>query len=300
MAAVGDQDEALRLLRQCDPKANAGSAGQWPRGRCAVLKAVLRECADGVAATLQDHRAAALGDLLVHLRDFTLAYAAERRHEGGATFHDLLTWARDLLRDRADVRLRAQGRFDRVFVDEFQDTDPLQVEIAWFLTSDPSQATERDWTKLRLIPGKLFIVGEPKQSIYRFRRADIGIYQQVYAQLERATDQVVLSQSFRSPEPMIDGSTTTSPKTCNSLTGRSHTTSHWILARPLRSMRLTQVSAYATSASGSTRRAIAGSPKPRRSRALPARSSPASIHGMWPIKALMVPRAAPATATSAC
>lgn len=204
MAAVGDQDEALRLLRQCDPKSNAGSAGQWPRGRCAALKAVLRECADGVAATLADHRAAALGDLLVHLRDFTLAYAAERRHEGAATFHDLLTWARDLLRNRPDVRLRAQARFDRVFVDEFQDTDPLQVEIAWFLTSDPSQLTERDWTRLRLIPGKLFIVGDPKQSIYRFRRADIGIYQQVYAQLERSTDQVALSQSFRSPEPMVE------------------------------------------------------------------------------------------------
>ena len=100
--------------------------------------------------------------------------------------------------------MRAQGRFDRVFVDEFQDTDPLQVEIAWFLTSDPSQVTERDWTRLRLIPGKLFIVGDPKQSIYRFRRADIGIYQQVYAQLERSTDQVVLSQSFRSPQPMVE------------------------------------------------------------------------------------------------
>ena len=59
--------------------------------------------------------------------------------------------------------------------------DPLQVEIVWFLTSDPSQVTKQDWTKLRLIPGKLFIVGDPKQSIYRFRRADIGIYQQVYA-----------------------------------------------------------------------------------------------------------------------
>ena len=199
-----DQDEALRLLRQCDPRSTAGSAGNWPPGRCAALKAVLKECADKVAATLADQRAAAIGDLLGHLRDFTLAYAAERRTHGEATFHDLLTWARDLLRDRPDVRLRAQGRFDRVFVDEFQDTDPLQVEIAWFLTSDPAQVTERDWTKLRLVPGKLFIVGDPKQSIYRFRRADIGIYQQVYAQLERATDQVVLSQSFRSPEPLVE------------------------------------------------------------------------------------------------
>jgi ATP-dependent helicase/nuclease subunit A len=146
MAAVKDQDEALRLLRQCDPKYNSGSAGKWPRGRCAALKAILRECAEKVAATLADQRAAAIGDLLGHLRDFMLAYAAERRYACEATFHDLLTWARDLLRDRPDVRLRAQGRFDRVFADEFQDTDPLQVEIAGFLTSDPLQVNEHSWT----------------------------------------------------------------------------------------------------------------------------------------------------------
>jgi ATP-dependent helicase/nuclease subunit A len=204
MAAVQDHDDALRLLGQCNPKHTAGAAGNWPTGRCGELKLILKECADNVCRTLTDHRTAAIGDLLSHLRDFTLAYAGERRHDGKATFHDLLTWARDLLRDGPDVRRRAQSRFDRVFVDEFQDTDPLQVEIAWFLTSDPAQATEPDWTKLHLIPGKLFLVGDPKQSIYRFRRADIGIYQQVYAQLERATDRVVLSQSFRSPAPMVE------------------------------------------------------------------------------------------------
>ena len=203
MAEVQDHDEALRLLRQCDPR-QVGSAGKWPRARCAELKSILKSCATAVESALAEHRSAALAELLEHLRDFTLEYADKRRREGVATFHDLLTWARDLLRDCPDVRRRAQDRFDRLFVDEFQDTDPLQVEIAWFLTSDPSQVSEPDWTRLRLVPGKLFIVGDPKQSIYRFRRADIGIYQQVYAQLEGASEQVVLSQSFRSPDPLID------------------------------------------------------------------------------------------------
>ena len=59
-------------------------------------------------------------------------------------------------------------------MDEFQDTDPLQAEIVLLLSgSDPAVAR---WQDVRPAPGKLFIVGDPKQSIYRFRRADVGTY----------------------------------------------------------------------------------------------------------------------------
>jgi len=58
-----------------------------------------------------------------------------------------------------------------IFVDEFQDTDPLQAEILLLLSS--ASPAESDWQKVRPGPGKLFIVGDPKQSIYRFRRADV-------------------------------------------------------------------------------------------------------------------------------
>jgi ATP-dependent helicase/nuclease subunit A len=92
-------------------------------------------------------------------------------------FVDLLLRARDLVRDRAEVRANLQTRLSHVFVDEFQDTDPLQAEIVLLLAaSDP--ATDR-WQDVRPAPGKLFIVGDPKQSIYRFRRADVGTYQAV-------------------------------------------------------------------------------------------------------------------------
>jgi ATP-dependent exoDNAse (exonuclease V) beta subunit len=203
LASVCVEDDAMRLLRQCDPR-QVGSAGNWPAGHCAAIKAGLKECSQRAAAILEAQRDIALADLLQHLRDFTLDCADQRRHEGQANFHDLLTWARDLLRDNSGVRRRAQARFDRIFVDEFQDTDPLQVEIAWLLAADPAQAEETDWTQLRLVPGKLFVVGDPKQSIYRFRRADIGVYQHVYELLENASNRVVLSQSFRSPEPLVD------------------------------------------------------------------------------------------------
>ena len=87
------------------------------------------------------------------------------------------------MRDNAGVRRGFQARFTHIFVDEFQDTDPLQAEILLLLAAD--DPAETDWRAVRPVPGKLFIVGDPKQAIYRFRRADVGIYREVCERLER-------------------------------------------------------------------------------------------------------------------
>ncbi len=89
---------------------------------------------------------------------------------------DLLIKLRDLLRDDPEARRFYQGLFEHIFVDEFQDTDPLQCEIVFYLCEDPGSRGTATWDALRLAPGKLTIVGDPKQSIYRFRRADIAMY----------------------------------------------------------------------------------------------------------------------------
>jgi ATP-dependent exoDNAse (exonuclease V) beta subunit len=111
-------------------------------------------------------------------------------------FVDLLLRARDLVRDRREVRADLQRRFTHIFVDEFQDTDPLQAEILLLLAaSDPEVHRWQDATP---VPGKLFIVGDPKQSIYRFRRADVGTYQKVKDFLvARGAACVYLTTSFR-------------------------------------------------------------------------------------------------------
>src|SRR5262249_44628091 len=96
-------------------------------------------------------------------------YEEQKRRTGRLDFLDLLFKARDLVRDHAAVRAALQQRFTHIFIDEFQDTDPLQAEILLLLAAD--DPAETDWQQVAPRPGKLFLVGDPKQSIYRFRRA---------------------------------------------------------------------------------------------------------------------------------
>ncbi len=125
------------------------------------------------------------------------AYESLKRARGCADFMDLLLLTRNLLRDHESIRRHYQKRYSHLFVDEFQDTDPLQVEILMLLSNEDPSETELDG--LRPVPGKLFIVGDPKQSIYQFRRADVGLYEKTKKLMEEAGAEVVrLTTSFRS------------------------------------------------------------------------------------------------------
>ncbi len=109
---------------------------------------------------------------------------------------DLLLQLRNLLRDDRRVRGELQGRFDHLFVDEFQDTDPLQAEVVLYLAEQAPIAAS--WREIAVAPGKLTLVGDPKQSIYRFRRADIATYAAVRELVERGPcEKVRLSANFR-------------------------------------------------------------------------------------------------------
>lgn len=124
-------------------------------------------------------------------------YQTMKERAGKLDFLDLLVRMRDLLVDCEDVRREFQGRYTHIFVDEFQDTDPLQAEILLLLAAETPDIC--DWRKVSPVPGKLFIVGDPKQAIYRFRRADVGTYEEVKKLLmHRGASFVQLTTSFRS------------------------------------------------------------------------------------------------------
>jgi ATP-dependent exoDNAse (exonuclease V) beta subunit len=151
-------------------------------------------------AALDAFQRAADCDLAALLRDELAAvgrhYSHLKNRAGALDFVDLLLRARDLVVDHPDVRRAFQQRFTHIFVDEFQDTDPLQAEILILLAAtDP---TVRDWRRVVPVPGKLFIVGDPKQAIYRFRRADVETYQEVCDLLaSRGAKRAYLHTSFR-------------------------------------------------------------------------------------------------------
>jgi ATP-dependent helicase/nuclease subunit A len=136
---------------------------------------------DQAKANLDAFIAASDADLAPRLHDALQApirhYEFLKAKSGRLDFLDLLIKARDLIRADAGVRGELQQRFSHFFVDEFQDTDPLQAEILLLLAADDPRET--DWRAARPIPGKLFLVGDPKQSIYSFRRADVALYEEV-------------------------------------------------------------------------------------------------------------------------
>jgi len=167
-------------------------------GAIARAEAIARR--EGLRECLLAFRSQAGASLAPLLRDELWPvigeYEALKRNAGLLDFLDLLLITRNLIRDDHAVRAELQRRFDFIFVDEFQDTDPLQAEILMLLAADDPAETE--WTRVRPIPGKLFIVGDPKQSIYRFRRADVALYQNIKRILtERGAALEYLTVSFR-------------------------------------------------------------------------------------------------------
>lgn len=134
-------------------------------------------CCSAWVSLVQTAAGHALAALIDEARPILQRYRDHKRASAQLDFDDLIFAARDLLRNHDVVRRALGQRFAHVLVDEFQDTDPLQTEIFWRLCGEPAGGDD-DWTRFRIRPGALFLVGDPKQAIYRFRGADVGAYVQ--------------------------------------------------------------------------------------------------------------------------
>lgn len=191
---------------------NSGQAKNWPpnaKSQVAVAIRCLQSAAEPFkkwsdaddqfllsAATLSAYFHSALPDVLA-------AYAWAKCEQSAIDFDDQLLLARDLLRDHPEVRLREQQRFDHVLIDEFQDTDPLQREVLWYLCEQGTGATHPNEVRLR--PGRLFVVGDAKQSIYAFRGADVTIYNATRREFQANPDCLTLplTANFRSQPRLV-------------------------------------------------------------------------------------------------
>ena len=119
------------------------------------------------------------------------AFRASKRATNQLDFNDLERLTCEVL-EKPAVRDRFRSEFRQVLVDEFHDTSPLQWQIIRAL-ADPCE------------PGRLFIVGDPRQSIYAFRGADVRVFYEARHQiLEGGGEEIPLSRSFRAHQPLLD------------------------------------------------------------------------------------------------
>lgn len=181
------------------PAKNLGSKVNWGEHQDGVKSAVVdaREAINEIL-TQPIHESV---DLITRLLGSILAQAAvERQVEGELEFHDLLVLAARLVSVSEEVWQRIQRRYPIVMLDEFQDTDPLQAELAIRIASQTFIPADGDWRSATLRHGALFTVGDPKQSIYRFRQADIATFLGAKPLMD---DRVILSTNFRSSAPVL-------------------------------------------------------------------------------------------------
>ena len=169
------------------------AAGEKHYGACAEAYAALCNNLGGLSFKRFVDEFDALRDLY---RDY-------KRTAALLDFDDLLHQARDLLQNNKAVREELADRYSHILVDEFQDTDPVQAEILWRLSGKGSPKAQ--WHEYAIRPGALFLVGDPKQAIYRFRGADVQTYLVAKpALLQRDPASILeISSNFRTREPIL-------------------------------------------------------------------------------------------------
>jgi ATP-dependent helicase/nuclease subunit A len=183
-------DERILLA---DASVNPALKG-WSADEVTEARALAR-AAKGLAQVNED----LTGLLWRLLAPFAARFRRFFVHEGFVSFDGLLTGARNLVRDNPRVREELKRKYASILIDEFQDTDPIQYEILLYL-GERLGISAKDWRQVKLTPGKVFVVGDPKQSIYAFRRADIEAYLEVIEKIIKAQDgaDCRLTTNFRS------------------------------------------------------------------------------------------------------
>ena len=195
-----DDPDLILALRSLRFKKGLGNKRVWKADEAFdECRAITQEIADRGAAWEREKSASFYTGVMKTLEARQLL---RRKNETGVLdYVDLLVKVRDALRGSASLRTYFRSKFRAVIVDEYQDTDPLQVEIVETLAGLANPESE-DQT---LGPGSYVIVGDPKQSIYRFRRADASIFAAACeaARTRPGVELLSLTQNFRSTPAIL-------------------------------------------------------------------------------------------------
>ncbi|MDO4922099.1 MAG: UvrD-helicase domain-containing protein [Phascolarctobacterium sp.] len=198
LAALAEQlPEAMQAVSRDDyvPLDNA-MQGVTARGKLKDSVKAVRNLRAELDALAADKAAAALLPLWQEVLQDLAAYIRGQKQERDLlTFDDLELLTLRLLENNPQVRRKYQERFHYIMVDEFQDTNERQKRLIYFLCGDSGEQLQGD---------KLFIVGDPKQSIYRFRGADVSVFAKVRRDIAAQGGQLLtLSKNFRSADKIL-------------------------------------------------------------------------------------------------
>jgi CRISPR-associated exonuclease Cas4 len=172
------------------------------------LSAAAKEHYDRCAKLFADSIGAIADTLLASFfgetDELVAAFDNFKRNAAVFDFDDILIRTLELLRARTKVREEVAALYRHVLVDEYQDTDTIQSEILFLISSEAGSS--KSWDGYSLRPGALFMVGDPKQAIYRFRRADLKSYLRARSAIEAQFPGNVLpiSANFRSGKSILE------------------------------------------------------------------------------------------------
>ncbi len=196
LTAVGQTTWPLECTNTMLERTVPSKTTTWPLEEYRMAKRIIR-----IASQMTQVKPARLVVILEQLLPFVQKCRQEFVQQGWISFGGLLARARNLVRDHIWVRRELKSQYSALLVDEFQDTDPVQYEFIIYLAEMMGQEATH-WSDVQISPGKLFIVGDPKQSIYAFRRAEMEAYDRVVHDLilgaGRSGDQYRLQANFRS------------------------------------------------------------------------------------------------------
>ncbi|MDR0451263.1 MAG: UvrD-helicase domain-containing protein [Treponema sp.] len=186
------------LCKICRANMQIGRRGSRAKELCGELRARLREFSSLLVFCVQ---AGLILSLTALLDEFQQGYLDKKRAEGVLDFADIARLARTILRDHPDIRYNEKTAFKAIMIDEFQDNNSLQKELLFLLAEKTERADREIPPATEILPGKLFFVGDEKQSIYRFRGADVSVFRQLKTEL--AAEDLTLRINYRSSPDLI-------------------------------------------------------------------------------------------------
>lgn len=143
-----------------------------------------------------------LSGVIPLLEDFQNEVNEKRRSSGHLTFADVASLAICVLRDFKDIRQAEKQTFKAIMIDEFQDDNQLQRDLLFFLSEKDDVSSNGVPKAEDLNPEKLFFVGDEKQSIYKFRGADVSVFRKLSSDLHNEKE-LSLIKNYRSEPPLI-------------------------------------------------------------------------------------------------